>query len=158
MNKRIAVILMSLAVGASGFAATMSDAASYAKSGNNYPLLVARGAIRVYAFPRRGQQQCPALQPLAPGAIATATTALRLATPRFEARVNLDGRNPTIRVVAAAKSGYGPKAGGCNRLVWNRSLVAFIRLPHVAGASMSGQSVAVGRIGRGWLIWSWIHS
>jgi hypothetical protein len=122
-----------------------------------YALLARSGGLRVYGPPRHGPPPCPQALPLPHGALAIARRAVTLAMPPFEARLNLNGRDPIVHVAQAVRSGYVAAAGGCGRLAWRRSVVATVRLPHVAGASMSHHTFGVARIRAGWVLWAWIH-
>jgi hypothetical protein len=77
--------------------------------------------------------------------------------PPFEARLNLNGRDPVVSVLAATRSGFTAVAGGCGRGAWRRSIVAFVRLPHVGSASLSQHTFAVGRMRAGWVMWAMVH-
>jgi hypothetical protein len=77
--------------------------------------------------------------------------------PPFEARLRRNGRDAVVSVVPATRSGFDPIAGGCGRTAWRRSIVAFVRLPHVCCASLSQHTFAVGRIRPGWVLWAMIH-
>jgi hypothetical protein len=121
-----------------------------------FPLLVNGQGLRVYGPPSR-PSVCPRLLSPPPRALATARRAVALAMPRFETRLKLNGRDPVVSVKAAAHSGLAAIAGGCGRLQWRRSVVAFVRLPHIRSASLSQHTFAVGRIRSGWLLWAMIH-
>ena len=121
-----------------------------------YPLLANAHGLRVYGPPSR-PNVCPHLLALPPNALSTAQRAVALGMPPFEARVKLNGRDPVVSVKAAVHSGFFATAGGCGRLTWKRSGVAFVRLPHVRSASLSHHTFAVGRIRAGWVLWSMIH-
>jgi hypothetical protein len=77
--------------------------------------------------------------------------------PRYEARLKLNGRDPVVSVAPATHSGLSATAGGCGRSSWRRSIVAFVRLPHVRSASLSQHTFAVGLIRSGWVLWATIH-
>jgi glutamate/tyrosine decarboxylase-like PLP-dependent enzyme len=77
--------------------------------------------------------------------------------PPFEARLKLNGRDPVVSVAPATDSGYSAVAGGCGRAAWRRSIVAFVRLPHVRSASLSQHTFAVARMGSGWVLWAVVH-
>jgi hypothetical protein len=77
--------------------------------------------------------------------------------PPFESRLKLNGRDPLVSVVHANRSGLSAAAGGCGGTAWRRSIVAFVRLPHVSSASMSQHTFVVGRIRAGWVLWAMVH-
>jgi len=74
--------------------------------------------------------------------------------PPFAARLKENGRDPIVSVLRHA---FSPIAGGCGRAAWQRSFVAFVRLPHVCCASLSQHTFFVGRIRLGWVLWAMIH-
>lgn len=121
-----------------------------------YPLLVNAHGLRVYGPPAR-PNVCPHVLALPPKALSTARRAVALAMPRYEARLKLNGHDSVVSIRASAKSGFTATAGGCGRLTWHRSVVAFVRLPHVRTASLSQHTFAVGRIRSGWVLWATIH-
>jgi hypothetical protein len=121
-----------------------------------YPLLVNTDGLRVYGPPTRPNVPCPHLLALPAHSLRTARRAVELAIPPFEARLKENGRDPIVSVVPAIR-GFSPRAGGCGRVAWRRSIVAFVRLPHVCCASLSQHSFAVGRIRSGWVLWAWIQ-
>jgi hypothetical protein len=122
-----------------------------------YPLLVNAHGLRVYGPYAGPNFHCPHLLPLPANALRIVSRAVTLAMPPFEAQLKLDGRDPRVRVLLARRSGFGPGAGGCGIRTWNRSVVAFVQLPHVPGASMAQHTFAVARTRAGWLLWDWIH-
>lgn len=122
-----------------------------------YPLLVSTHGFRVYGPPARPNVPCPRLRALPPHASRAARRAVALAMPPLEARFKLNGRDPIVSVVASARSGFSPVAGGCGQTAWRRSLVAFVRLPHIHSASLSEHTFAVGRLRSGWVLWAMIH-
>lgn len=102
--------------------------------------------------------QCPRLLPLPAHPLATVKRAVELAMPPFEKKLKLDGRDPIVKVGSASLSGFNYLAGGCGRTAWKRSIVAFVRLPHVTfSASLSQHTFAVGRVSQGWVLWGYIH-
>jgi len=119
-----------------------------------YPLLVNRDGLRVYGPPTRPHVPCPHLLTLPPHYLATARRAVALAMPPFEARLKEDGRDPIVSVLRHA---FSPIAGRCGRTAWRRSVVAFVQLPHVRGASLSQHTFFVGRVRSGWVLWAMIH-
>jgi hypothetical protein len=119
-----------------------------------YPLLVHRDGFRVYGPPTRPHVPCPHLLALPPNYLASARRAVALAMPPFEARLKENGRDPIVSVMRHA---FSPIAGGCGVAAWRRSVVAFVRLPHVCCASLSQHSFFVGRIRAGWVLWAEIH-
>lgn len=122
-----------------------------------YPLLVHAHGVRVYG-PRGGPNPgCPGVLPLPANAMRTVRLGVTLAMPPFEAQLKLDGRNPRVHTVAARRSGFSSGAGGCGARTWSRSVVAFVQLPHVPGASRSQHTFAVARIRLAWLLWAQIH-
>jgi hypothetical protein len=122
-----------------------------------YPLLVNVNGLRVYGPPARPNVPCPRLLTLLRSDLRAARRAVTLAMPPFEARLKEDGRDPIVSVVPAVRSGFKPTVGGCGRVAWRRSVVAFVRLPHVCCASLSQHTFAVGRIRSGWVLWAMIH-
>ena len=122
----------------------------------SYPLLVDAHGLRVYG-PSTRSHVCPRLLALPSHALRTARRAVTLAMPPFEARLKLNGRDPVVSVVRAIDSGYSAVAGGCGRAAWRRSIVAFVRLPHVRSASLSQRTFAVARMRSGWVLWAVIH-
>jgi hypothetical protein len=131
------------------------SAVSALASGPPYPLLVNRNGLRVYGPPTR-PNVCPRLLSLPPHALPKVRRAVALAMPPFEAHLKLNGRDPIVRTVPANRSGFSPVAGGCGQTTWRRSVVAFVRLPHVCCASLSQHTFAVGRLRSGWVLWAWI--
>jgi hypothetical protein len=130
------------------------SAASALASRPPYPLLVNRDGFRVYGPPTRPHVPCPHLLPLPPHYLATGRRAVALAMPPFEARLKENGRDP---IVSIRRHAFSPIAGGCGRTAWRRSVVAYVQLPHVRGASLSQHSFLVGRIRAGWVLWAMIH-
>jgi hypothetical protein len=124
-----------------------------------HSLLVDRPGLRVYGPPNSARTPCPQLLPLPVHAAAIAKHAVELAMPPLGRRIKLDGRDPQLRVAAASRSGFSPVAGGCGRIAWSRSLVAFVVLPHVEkiSASLSQHTFAVGHVRQGWVLWRSIH-
>jgi hypothetical protein len=122
-----------------------------------HPLLVNLPGLRVYG-PPRARSTCPRVLPLPANAFATVKRAVELAMPPFEARLKLDGRDPSVKVGSASRSGFNYRAGGCGRTTWANSIVAFVSLPHVLNSvSMSQHTFAVARARDGWVLWAWIH-
>ena len=119
-----------------------------------YPLLVNRDGLRVYGPPTRPHVPCPHLLTLPAHYLATARRAVALAMPPFAARLKENGRDPIVSVLRHA---FSPIAGGCGRTAWRRSVVAFVQLPYVRGASLSQHTFFVGRIRSGWVLWAMIH-
>ena len=119
-----------------------------------YPLLVNRDGLQVYGPPAGPHVPCPHLLTLPPHYLATARRAVALAMPPFAARLKQNGRDPIVSVLRHA---FSPIAGGCGRTAWRRSVVAFVQLPHVRGASLSQHTFFVGRIRSGWVLWGMIH-
>lgn len=122
-----------------------------------YPLLVNKPGLRVYGPPLRANVPCPSLFSLSHDAPGIARKAVSLSMRPFELRLKLDGRDASVSVRPATRSGFSPAAGGCGRATWRRSLVAFVVLPHIRSASMSQHTFAVGRTRSGWVLWAWIH-
>jgi hypothetical protein len=117
------------------------------------PLIVRSHGLRVYGPPNR-PNVCPRLSVLPPYALLRAQQAVTLAMPPFAARLKANGRDPIVRTVPSRRA-FGPIAGGCGRGTWQRSVVAFVRLPHVCCASLSQHSFAVGRLRSGsWVLWA----
>jgi hypothetical protein len=78
--------------------------------------------------------------------------------PPLEAALKLDGRNPSVRVVPASRSGFVARAGGCGRTAWANSIVAFVSLPNIRNSvSLSHHTFAVARVREGWVLWAWIQ-
>jgi len=85
---------------------------------------------------------------------------------RFESLYR-EARNATVRGAVEGEQprsnclvlrhAFSPIAGGCGRAAWQRSFVAFVRLPHVCCASLSQHTFFVGRIRLGWVLWAMIH-
>jgi hypothetical protein len=119
-----------------------------------YPLLVDTGGLRVYGPPTRPHVPCPHLLALPPHSLATGRRAVALAMPPFAAQLEENGRDP---IVSVRRHAFSPIAGGCGREAWQRSFVAFVRLPHVCCASLSQHTFFVGRIRSGWVLWAMIH-
>jgi hypothetical protein len=130
-------------------------AASASATGSPYPRLVDRHGFRVYGPPTRPNVPCPRVLALPPHALRIARRAVALAMPAFEARLKLNGRDPIVSVVPAARTRIRPY-GDCRR-AWRRSIVASVRLPHIHSASMSAHTFAVARIGAGWVLWAWLN-
>jgi hypothetical protein len=123
-----------------------------------HALIVDQPGLRVYGPARHAGVPCPRMLPLPQDALATVKRAVELAMPGLEAQVKLDGHDPVVRVAAATRSGFNYRAGGCGQKAWQRSIVAFVRLPHVQNsASLSQHTIAVARIRDGWIIWAIIH-
>lgn len=122
-----------------------------------YPLLVSADGLRVYGPPARANVPCPQLLVLPQHALRTTRRAIAIAMPPFEARLKLNGRDPIVSVAPAGRSGFAPNAGGCGQSRWRRSIVAFVRLPHVRSASLSQHTFAVGCTRAGWVLWAMIH-
>lgn len=116
-----------------------------------YPLLVNKDGFRVYGPPTGRPFPCPHLQVLPPHYLATARRAVVLAMPPFEARLKENGRDP---IVSIRRHAFSPTATGCGLTAWRRSVVAFVRLPHVCCASLSQHSFFVGRIRSGLVLWA----
>lgn len=154
-SKRKLVIGVAVAAAGCAVATTSASPASQGKA-PVYPLLVAHGTLRVYGPPIHGAG-CPTLVPLSDGALAKVRTAVKLAMPPFEARLKLDGADARVSVELAPASPLGPVAASCGRAAWRRSVLAKVHLPHVRAASLSQHTFAVGRTGRGWVLWAWIH-
>ena len=143
----LAVVLTACAVVAGSAAAAVPG----------YPLLVNRPGLRVYGPAHRARVPCPTgVLSLPANALAAAKNAVALAMPPFEAKLHLDGHDPQVSDVLAVKSPFRPIAGGCGTATWRRSVVAFVRLPHIAGASMSQHAFALARVRTGWVLWAWI--
>ena len=122
-----------------------------------YPLLIAAHGVRVYGPPVTSHVPCPHALPLPRRSAQTVRRAVALAMPRLFARLHENGRDAIVAAGPATRSGFGAAAGGCGQAVWRRSIVAFVRLPHVSGASLSQHTFAVARIKAGWVLWAWIH-
>ena len=122
-----------------------------------HSLLVSRAGLVVFGPPLHANTPCPHLLPLRRGAATTIKRAVEMAMPPFARRLKLDGRNPHVAVASSSRSGFSFVAGGCGRIVWSRSIVASVFLPHVRGASVSQHTFAVGRVRQGWVLWSFIH-
>lgn len=151
MNRHLLAVsaVSALAIGLAG--------AASAAVPTDYPLLVNQPGLRVYGPANRARVACPTdIVSLPTNALASAKTAVAVAMPRFEAKLNLDGRDPQVSVVLAAQSGFKPIAGGCGTAIWRRTIVASVRLPRVAGASLSQNTFAVARVRGGWVLWAWI--
>jgi hypothetical protein len=119
-----------------------------------YPLLVNRDGFRVYGPPTRPHVPCPHLLALSRNYLTTGRRAVALAMLPFEAQFKKNGRDPIVSIMRHA---FSPIAGGCGREAWQRSFVAFVRLPHVCCASLSQPSFFVGRIRSGWVLWAEIQ-
>jgi hypothetical protein len=124
-----------------------------------HALLVNRPGLHVFGPPLHADAHCPELLPLPADALTTVKRAVQLAMPPFERTVRLNGRDPIVKVGPATHSGFSYRAGACGRATWARSIVAFVRLPHVEkfSASMSQHTFAVGRVRQGWVLWGYIH-
>jgi hypothetical protein len=153
-SRKIAIGVVMAAAGC----AVATASASLALQGKApvYPLLVVHGTLRVYGPPTHGAG-CPTLAPLSDDALAKVRTAVRLAMPPFEARLKLDGADARVSVELASASALSPTAAGCGRAAWRRSVLAKVNLPDVRAASLSQHTFAVGRTGRGWVLWAWIR-
>lgn len=141
------------------FASTSASASTLATPTlAGHRLLVDQSGLRVYGPSQRVGVPCPRLLPLPADALATVKRAVALAMPPFEKQVKFDGRDPIVKVAPASRSGFNYLAGGCGRAVWKRSIVAFVRLPHITfSASLSQDTFAVGRVSQGWVLWGYIH-
>jgi hypothetical protein len=123
-----------------------------------YPVLIHYHGMNVYGpyrsthaiCPRGVVREKPAFARVERGAVAAAM-------PAFARSLKLDGRDAVVRAVAATRSGFSARAGGCSVDTWDRSFVAFVRLPHVRGASLSQHTFAVARFPAGLVLWGWIH-
>jgi hypothetical protein len=123
-----------------------------------HTLVVDRPGLRVYGPAQRPSVPCPRVLPLPQRALTTVKRAVQLAMPRFEAHDKLNGRDPVIRVVPATRSGFSYQAGGCGKDTWQKSIVAFVHLPHITNsASLSQHTIAVARVRYGWMMWAIIH-
>jgi hypothetical protein len=122
-----------------------------------HPLLVNTAGLHVYGPAERDDVPCITALSLPPKGLSTVKRAVELAMPLFEARLKLDGHNPRVRVVAALRSGFDRRAGGCGRATWVHSVLAFVSLPHIHSASLSQHTFAVARVRAGWVLWAWIH-
>lgn len=120
-------------------------------------LLASADGLRVYGPPRGGHAPCPRALPLRRDALQISRRAVRLAMPRLAAYVKLDARDARVRTVRAPRSGFAQTVAGCGGAAWQRSIVAFVRLPHAPGASLAQWTLAVARIGAGWAIYRRIH-
>jgi hypothetical protein len=121
-------------------------------------LLVNRPDLRVYGPPERADVPCISALSLPPDAPAAVKRAVALAMPPFEARLKLDGGNPSVHVAQASRSGFDYRAGGCGRATWARSIIAFVSLPRIRNSvSMSNHTFAVARTREGWVLWAWIQ-
>jgi hypothetical protein len=151
MKPEILFCLVALVV---GMPASLATAATHA----DFPLLINTHGLHVYGPPQHPNAPClrGALR-MNPASHATARKAVSLAMPPFEHRLDLNGRNPAVRIATSATSGYSAAAGGCGRQLWQRSLVAFVRLPRIHGASLSQHTFAVARTKAGWFLWAMIH-
>jgi hypothetical protein len=143
------VVLLALAVPAS---------AGTGRGHVRYPVLTRYHGMNVYG-PHRGTnaicprgvvREKPAFARVARGAVAAAM-------PAFARSLKLDGRDPVVRAVAATRSGLSARAGGCGVKTWRKSFVAFVRFPHVRGASLSQHTFAVARFPAGLVLWALIH-
>jgi hypothetical protein len=137
-------------------AALASSAAAQGLPG--HLLLVDRPDLRVYGPPQRADVHCISALSLPPDALATVKRAVALAMPPFEARLKLDGGNPSVHVARASRSGFDYRAGGCGRATWARSIIAFVSLPRIrSSVSMANHTFAVARVREGWVLWAWIQ-
>jgi hypothetical protein len=124
---------------------------------HGHPLLVNRSGLVVFGPARHTNGYCPRLLPLPDGATPTVKRAVLLAMPPFEGALRLNGGDPRVTAGPAVRSGLSSGAGGCGPAAWRRSIVASVFLPHIAGASLSQHTVAVGRVRQGWVLWGFIH-
>lgn len=127
-----------------------------------HTLLVNQKRLRVYGPANNARTSCPHLLSLSAHAISTVKRAVGLAMPPFEKELHLNGHDAVVAVGLASGSGFSYLAAGCGpsisaRTDWARSIFAAVRLPHVAGASLSQHRFAVGRVRQGWVIWGYIH-
>jgi hypothetical protein len=139
-------------------ALALPASAGTGRSHVSYPVLTRYHAMNVYGpyrgthaiCPRGVVRERPAFARVVHGAVAAAMLA-------FARSLKLDGRDPVVRAVAATRSGLSARAGGCGVKTWRKSFVAFVRLPHVHGASLSQHTFAVARFPAGLVLWGWIH-
>ena len=137
---------------------TASAALAAAPRLPGHALVVDRPGLRVYGPAQHPGVPCPRVLPLPQHALATVKRAVELAMPHLEAQDKLDGRDPVVRVAPATKSGFSYLAGGCGQKTWQRSIVAFVHLPHIKNsASLSQHTIAVARVRYGWVLWAIIH-
>lgn len=123
-----------------------------------HALLVSRPGLHVYGPAQRAVVPCISALSLPSNALAAVKQAVELAMPPFEARLKLNGRNASVRVTSALRSGFDYHAGGCGRAIWARSIVAFVSLPRIRNsASLSRHTFAVARVREGWVLWAWIQ-
>lgn len=123
-----------------------------------YPFLASAKGVRIYGPPAQpGRGTCPRAAKLPNASLRQVRRLVAVAMPAFEARLHLNGHDARVRASFATASGFGPTAGGCGAQVWQRSVVAFVHLPHISGASRSEHTFAVAKIRQGWVLWAWIH-